>query len=205
MSGRLILNQLEGKAGSNNTITIPAGHKLNFGNDVSISSSGISTTSGFIVSVGGNEDFIVDTAGRVIMPYQPFVFVTRSTNVSMSSGSKIPYNLVLDSRNLTWDTTNNNFVVPVTGVYTFSIYIRLEIANSGWIYAKIRSNGIDLYNPTVLYLQKPNTADGFQTTGVTISVKLTQNDTVDVIGVWNGTSPATLLALQSSMSIVFNG
>ena len=153
----------------------------------------------------GLERVRLDSSGRVTMPYQPFVFVTRSGNVSFASGSKIPYDSALDSRNLTWNTTNNNFVVPVTGVYTFSIYIRLEITNANYIYAQIRSNGSFLYNSSVLYLQKPNTLSTFQTVGVTISVKLTQNDTVDVTSNWDGTSPATLYALQSSMSIVFNG
>lgn len=193
------------------------GNDLTFGYARNSSNYGAQTTAGdfsikttaprlhFPVGAGNaNSVMILDSSGRVQMPYQPFVFVARSANVSFSSGSKIPYDSVLDSRNLTWNTSNNNFVVPVTGVYTFSIFIRLEITNASYIYSQIRSNGSVLYNSSVLYLQKPNTLNTFQTVGVTISVKLTQNDTVDVIGVWEGTSPATLQQ-QSLMSIVFNG
>ena len=186
-----------GTAGTNDSVHIRAdGANLKFMN----ASGGVT-----IFEQNGTERVRIDSSGRVTMPYQPFVFVTRSGNVSFASGSKIPYDSALDSRNLTWNTTNNNFVVPVTGVYTFSIYIRLEITNANYIYAQIRSNGSFLYNSSVLYLQKPNTLSTFQTVGVTISVKLTQNDTVDVTSNWDGTSPATLYALQSSMSIVFNG
>jgi hypothetical protein len=138
------------------------------------------------------------------MPFQPFAFVARSGNISMTSGSKIPFDSVVDSRGLTWNTSNNNFVVPATGVYTFSIYIRLATTGVNYIFAQIRSNGTALYGSQYLYLQKPNTLDSFQTAGVTISVKLTQNDTVDVTGSWNvGTH--TLEGSQSLMSIVFNG
>jgi hypothetical protein len=152
-----------------------------------------------------NEYFNIDSNGRVTMPFQPFVFVVRSASVSMASGAKIPFDSVVDSRGLTWNTSNNNFVVPATGVYTFSIYIRLATTSVNYIFAQIRSNGTPLYNGSYIYLQKPNTLDSFQTAGVTISVKLTQNDTVDVTGTWNGSTSHILEANQSLMSIVFNG
>jgi hypothetical protein len=149
--------------------------------------------------------FSVDTVGRVQMPFQPFAFVGRSSDVSFTSGSKFPYNTVVDSRGLTWDTTNNNFVVPATGVYTFTMVGRLGITNAGYMFFKILVNNTDIYgNGNLLFLQKPSTPE-FQTCNVTISVRLTQNDTVHVTLSHNGTSPATILAAQSFMSITFNG
>jgi hypothetical protein len=162
------------------------------------------TRSGASNNTTDTEKLRIDSSGRVTMPFQPFAFVARSASVSVANGAKIPFDSVLDSRGLTWNTTNNNFVVPATGVYTFSIYIRLATTSVNYIYAQIRSNGTAVYGGQYLYLQKPNTLDSFQTAGVTISVKLTQNDTVDVIGSWNG-GTLTLAESQSLMSIVFNG
>lgn len=159
----------------------------------------------FVDNIAGASRMEIDGSGRVTMPYQPFVFVTRSGDVSYTSGTKIPYDTVVDSRGLTWSTSNNNFVVPATGVYTFSIYLRLNITNAGYFYFQIRSNGSALYSANYLYLGKPNTSDTFQTVGLPISVKLTQNDTADVVAFHTGTSPSTILANQTLMSIVFNG
>jgi hypothetical protein len=158
------------------------------------------------LGTNGIDRVTIDSSGRMTMPYQPFAFVTQSGNLSFSNGDKLPYNSVVDSRGLTWNTTNNNFVVPATGVYTFSMVYRLEINNADYMYFKIVVNNFDIYgNGNLLYLQKPNTGNSFQTCNATISVKLTQNDTVHVILSHNGTNPANSLAVQSFMSIVFNG
>jgi hypothetical protein len=188
-----------------------ARNSSNYGSDTSAGDLSIKATSSsavnlhFVVGSGNaTTKMKIDSSGRVTMPFQPFVFVVRSASVSVAPGAKIPFDSVLDSRGLTWNTTNNNFVVPATGVYTFSIYIRLATTSVNYIYAQIRSNGTAVYGGQYLYLQKPNTLDSFQTAGVTISVKLTQNDTVDVIGSWN-VGTLTLAENQSLMSIVFNG
>jgi hypothetical protein len=205
--GGIILLSEEG-----NDLTLGyARNSSNYGSDTSAGDLSVKATSSsavnlhFVVGPGNaTTKMKIDSNGRVTMPFQPFAFVARSGNISMTSGSKIPFDSVVDSRGLTWNTSNNNFVVPATGVYTFSIYIRLATTGVNYIFAQIRSNGTALYGSQYLYLQKPNTLDSFQTAGVTISVKLTQNDTVDVTGSWNvGTH--TLEGSQSLMSIVFNG
>jgi len=225
-------SRLEVRGGNNNVITAKVssgqygsvaiiseeGNELNIGYARNSSNYGAQTTAGdfsikttaprlhFPIGAGNaNSAMILDSSGRVQMPYQPFVFVTRSSSASLSNGAKLPFDTVVDSRGLTWDTSNNNFVVPITGVYTFSIYIRLVTTTVNYIFAQIRSNGSALYNSAYLYLQKPNTLDSFQTVGLTVSVKLTQNDTVDVTGTYTGSGPLTLDQNQSLMSIVFNG
>ena len=160
----------------------------------------------FIKSTTGTTALTIDSSGRVAIPNQPFVFVTQSSDTSFTNGGKFPYNSVVDSRGLTWNTSNNNFTVPITGVYTFSMVARLAITNAGYMYFKIKVNDADIYNIlNLLYLQNPYTLGGFQTCNATVSVKLTQNDTVHVTLTHSGTSPASTLASQCLMSIIFNG
>jgi len=162
----------------------------------------------FIKSTTGNTALAIDSSGRVSLPNQPFVFVTQSSDTSFTSTQKFPYNSVVDSRGLTWNTSNNNFTVPITGVYTFSMVARLQITNAGYMYFKIIVNNADIYNNlNLIYLQNPYgvISNGFQTCNATVSVKLTQNDTVHVSLTHNGTSPASTLASQCLMSIIFNG
>jgi hypothetical protein len=160
----------------------------------------------FIKSTTGTTALAIDSSGRVSLPNQPFVFVTQSSDTSFTNGEKFPYNSVVDSRGLTWNTSNNNFTVPITGVYTFSMVARLEIADAGYMFFKIKVNNVDIYNIlNLIYLQNPYTLGGFQTCNATVSVKLTQNDTVHVTLSHSGTSPASTYAPQCLMSIIFNG
>jgi hypothetical protein len=159
-----------------------------------------------VKSTTGTTALTIDSSGRVAIPNQPFVFVTQSSNTSFTNGEKFPYNSVVDSRGLTWNTSNNNFTVPITGVYTFSMVARLEIADAGYMFFKIKVNNVDIYNNlNLIYLQNPYTLGGFQTCNATVSVKLTQNDTVHVALSHNGTSPSSTFAPQCLMSIIFNG
>lgn len=77
------------------------------------------------VTAASVEKFRIDGSGRVTMPYQPAFVAYMNTNHSTTTGGKIPFNVLSSEvpsvRSVNFDTTNNRFTAPVSGLYQFSI------------------------------------------------------------------------------------
>ena len=77
------------------------------------------------------DKLVVDTDGRVTMPYQPAFVAYLSTNYSYTgSGSRqlVPFDSTLTNIGGHFNTTNKRFVAPVAGMYIFTASL---VCNSG--------------------------------------------------------------------------
>jgi len=74
----------------------------------------------------GDNRLIIDSSGRVTMPYQPSFRVGRSTNYNPGANTDIIFNVVSTHHHNTgnhYNTSNGRFNVPVTGKYLISFEI----------------------------------------------------------------------------------
>ena len=96
-------------------------------------------------NVSGFNPMNIDTSGRVTTPYQPAFVVSNSSNVNVSSDSVINWNQVDVNIGSHFNTSNNRFVCPVAGVYSFSIQVTINgmssPGNYNAAYFKVNGSG----------------------------------------------------------------
>ena len=162
---------------------------------IKLSRTGTSAGSGYIYS-NQNETFgvhngagayqlMVDSAGRVTMPYQPhFVVKANYGSHTVLNDASPDWSLVYRNNGGHFNTSTDTFTVPVTGLYFFRTHALIDkSANSGYNYAYAQfyfngssyndightpSNGttsyIDVALTVVVYLQAGDTAQARYTT-----------------------------------------
>ena len=74
----------------------------------------------------------IDSVGRILTPKRPAFGVSTSTSINLTTATfnKITWNTVDWDNNGDWDTTNNYFVVPITGIYRFDAVVRVTASNN---------------------------------------------------------------------------
>ena len=152
---------------------------------------------------GGKEVLGIDSAGRVTTPYQPFLLLG-TTGYTTANNAPLQFNQTYQSRNFSWSTASHSFTVPVTGVYTFSGATRLQTAALNYMYHRVQVNGANYPWNDMLILQKPNTADGFQTINTSFQVYLVASDSVQIQINYNGAGSYTVDG-QSWLSVALLG
>ena len=85
-----------------------------------------------IQSLGGTTAVTINSTGQVTLPRVPFamVNVSGSNNITPGGSGTVPYNNVLSSRGISWNTSTYKFTVPVAGLYNFSGAVRLNADRS---------------------------------------------------------------------------
>ena len=75
-----------------------------------------------------NTGVTIDSSGQVTLPKIPFamVNVTGSNNITPGNSGTVPFNNVLSSRGISWNTSTYKFQVPVAGLYNFSGAVRVN-------------------------------------------------------------------------------
>ena len=71
----------------------------------------------------------IDSSGQVTLPKIPFAMVNVLGSNNVTPGTltgTVPFNNVLSSRGISWNTSTYKFTVPVAGLYNFSGAIRLN-------------------------------------------------------------------------------
>jgi len=78
---------------------------------------------------------VVNSSGQVTLPKIPYVIVNVNTNttINTSGGADVPYDDVLASQGISWNTSTYQFTVPVAGIYNFSGAVRLN-ADRSYVY-----------------------------------------------------------------------
>ena len=80
----------------------------------------------------GTDALTIDSAGRVAQPALPYAMVNASDG-TVTPNDVVPFNNVVSSRGIVWDTSAYSFTVPVTGIYSFSGNVRLN-ANRDYVF-----------------------------------------------------------------------
>ena len=166
-----------------------------------------STTSGSLIFYDrDNSRYVaqIHEGGQFVNDRKPFAFVRVDTDQSLTAAAVTPYNYVVASQNLNWNTTNKGFTVPVTGIYQIAAALRVQNYNGDYLFYHIRANGSALLD-SPHFLNQPKGGGGFGTSYVATSVKLTANDFIDFTWSWNGNNPLTIFSLQSYVSVALIG
>ena len=107
--------------------------------------------------VGNTADrLVIDSAGRVTMPYQPAFVVGRTSSYWTSTGT-MDFNQTFLNRGNHWDDTNNKFVAPVDGTYIFTFSGDWDNSGGSIAYPNLQKNGSSvgaIYNGDVGGSQK---------------------------------------------------
>lgn len=85
-----------------------------------------------IQHTNGTDALTIDSSGRILTPKRPAFGVSTSTGINLTTGTfnKITWSTVDWDYGSNWDTANNYFVVPVTGVYRFDACVRVTATNN---------------------------------------------------------------------------
>ena len=135
-----------------------------------------------IAEAAGSTRLVIDTSGRVTMPNQPMVFVTKTSTQAVSNSESSQTTLDFTSEifdiNNNFNLTNDRFTAPVTGRYEISWSYGTNVASASVYRTFIWKNGSRLS-----YTQLRNDSRG--TTGYvfgsrTAILPLNENDYIEL-------------------------
>ena len=94
--------------------------------------------------IGNNLDrVVIDSAGRVTMPYQPSFFAYYSSGFSVPAyNSNIVYDTIEHNTGGHYSTSTGRFTAPVTGIYRFVHKLNTPVNDT--IEAKLNKNGTEV-------------------------------------------------------------
>jgi len=151
-------------------------HLFSSSDDFYISVDRNNTGSGNLIfrNGGTSERMRIDSAGRVTMPYQPYVFARPPTGFAISTGTTVTGTWSAQYNVGNHFNTNGTFTAPITGIYqvTWSVFVtddsvRLDsyINKNGTVYVRTEINGY-------------NSGSTNKSSSVTASIKMAANDTI---------------------------
>ncbi len=119
-----------------------------------------------IQSLGGTTAVTINSTGQVTLPRVPFamVNVSGSNNITPGGSGTVPYNNVLSSRGISWNTSTYKFTVPVAGLYNFSGAVRLNADRSYLFWV------VDSPLGTAVQASKIILGQGYSGTGFTTAI-----------------------------------
>lgn len=149
----------------------------------------------------GTDALTIDSAGRILTPNRPAFGVSTSTSLSINTNwSKMTWSTVDWNVGSHWSTTNNNWTVPIDGIYHFNCCVRVTANNLTMELIQL-ALGVNGANRTRDILQLQTAANQLLNShvGGAIDYKLNAGDTVQLNVLCGGTS-----ATAGSSSRVYN-
>lgn len=139
----------------------------------------------------GVDRFIIDSAGRVTMPYQPAFSVRGTYSGSIGGGAKFTFTSDLGGqspeanfdRTGSWSNANSRYTAPVTGVYQFNFSIYTQGVQSTIQSLAPRVNGAQLLTGDNLIFFRSATGETGNTddqVSGSFTLKLNVNDYVEI-------------------------
>lgn len=114
---------------------------------------------------GGVEVMRIDSAGRLITPYQPSSRYSRSGNVTYTSAAELLYNSNrLDIGNC-YNTSTGRFTAPVRGAY-IALANAYAVSGSGLAGISLRQNGVGGNNPLIQLTRNGSDYQTLNATGI---------------------------------------
>lgn len=153
-----------------------------------------------IQHTNGTDALTIDSSGRVAQPALPYVMVTISANVTVTPDVKVPFNSVLNSSGISWDTTNYTFTVPVTGVYHCSGAVRTN-GDRSYNYWYVADTSGTTVQSGKLVLSHGYSGAGFTTASGSCLIKLTAGTTYQINVSDSANGSVSLAASQSWLDI----
>jgi len=104
----------------------------------------------------------VDSSGQVSLPKIPYAFVDVGTTTSVTPQADVPFDNVLSSQGVSWNTSTYQFTVPVSGLYQFSGAVRLN-ADRTYVYWVVADSSNNVLQTNKLILSQGYSGAGFTT------------------------------------------
>tara|TARA_Y100001951_G_C11104103_1_gene163712 strand:+ start:37 stop:546 length:510 start_codon:yes stop_codon:yes gene_type:complete len=133
---------------------------------------------------------LVNSSGQVTLPKIPYVMVNRSSTVSINTSgtTDVPYDNVLSSQGISWNTSTYQFTVPVAGLYNFSGAVRLD-ADRHYVYWQVTNSSNTAIQGSKLVLSQGYSGAGFTTAVGSCMLSLSTGTNYKIrVGDANGTS-----------------
>ena len=143
------------------------------------------------IGTNGMQRLIIDSAGRVRMPYQPAFHAKVASVYNATSDSVGLFQSVLVNRGGCYNSSNSTFTAPTAGVYVFGALLRVN-ASMGYAYCDAILNGARIYNTHGLSGLQTGTGSGFTMGGGTFMLNLAANDTVKLNVAWESAGPQNI-------------
>ena len=95
--------------------------------------------------IGNNLDrIVIDSAGRVTMPYQPaFMAGSNSSVVTLSGGTVLPFNLISFNIGNHFNTSTSTFTAPIAGRYLFTFQVYNNSNNQASVTLVVNGTEVD--------------------------------------------------------------
>jgi hypothetical protein len=132
----------------------------------------------------GTTRMVIDSSGRVTMPYQvAFSACGAATNLTTSAATAMAFSnlistVVGSTRSGGYNTSTYRYTAPVTGLYCFTLIVYPN-GGSGYTQYAPYKNGSLINTATDQFLITSSYSDSYMATG-TIIIELTANDYVDM-------------------------
>lgn len=153
-----------------------------------------------IQSSGGTGALTIDSSGRVAQPALPYAMVNASdATPTVTPNDVVPFNNVVSSRGIVWDTSAYSFTVPVTGIYGFSGNVRLN-ANRDYVFWAVADSGGSILQGSKLVIAHGASA-GFTSASGSCLASLTTSSSYKIIFNDSTGSSVSLSGLQTFMDI----
>jgi hypothetical protein len=126
-----------------------------------------------------NDAVVIDSAGRVTMPYQPMCFIRKTASQTGSGGSDIDpvtFDTVRDNVGSHYNTATNRFTAPVNGTYCISYQVMGLRNSAAYISTAVTINGSRIANVQVFKYSQPS----WSSYGQTLFIILVAGDSIGV-------------------------
>lgn len=131
----------------------------------------------------GTDALTIDSVGRILTPNRPAFGVSTSTTQNLTSGTwnKVTWSTVDWNVGSHWSTTNNNWTVPIDGIYHFNCCLRCT-ATGGTMEVIHLALGVNGANRTRDFIQMQTSSNNLLNShlGGAMDYKLDAGDTVQL-------------------------
>ena len=147
---------------------------------------------------------IVNSSGQVSLPKTPYALVNLSTDATITPMTDVPFNNVLSSQGISWNTSTYQFTVPVSGLYNFSGAVRLN-ADRTFVYWFVTDSSNSAVQNNKLVLSHGATGATFTTATGSCLLSLSTGTNYKIRVVDNSQTSVVCQGSQSFMDIVLIG
>ena len=148
-----------------------------------------------------NTALSIDSSGQVALPNIPYARVNLSTATSISSPATVPFDTVLGSNGIVWNTTNYTFTVPINGLYNFSGAVRFS-ADRLFVYWGVVVDATTTFvQASKIILNTGESGSGLVTAVGSCLLPLTAGTDYSILGQDSTTGTVTIAAEQTWMDI----
>jgi len=150
------------------------------------------------------DGLILNSSGQVSLPKLPYAMVNVSADTAVTPVADVPFDNIVSSQGISWNTSTYQFTVPVNGLYKFSGAVRLE-ADRSYVYWIVADSSNNVVQTNKLVLSHGYSGAGFTTATGSCLLSLSTGTNYKIRVADSSASSINCLAGQSWMDVVLIG